>query len=53
MKFVMDIADKITVLNYGKVLTSDTPEAVRAHPEVIAAYLGTGIKRTKGVAVDA
>ncbi len=53
MKFVMDIADKITVLNYGKVLASDTPEAVRAHPEVISAYLGSGIKRTKGVAQDA
>ena len=53
MKFVMDIADKITVLNYGKVLVSDTPEVVRAHPEVIAAYLGSGIKRTKGVVNDA
>ncbi len=53
MKFVMDIADKITVLNYGKVLVSDTPEVVRAHPEVIAAYLGSGIKRTKGVKKDA
>ena len=53
MKFVMDIADEITVLNYGKVLASDTPEAVRANPEVIAAYLGSGIKRTKGVVKDA
>ena len=53
MKFVMDIADKITVLNYGKVLASDTPEEVRANPEVVAAYLGSGIKRTKGVAQDA
>lgn len=52
MKFVMEIADKITVLNYGKVLVSDTPEVVRAHPEVIAAYLGSGIKRTKGVIKD-
>ena len=53
MKFVMDIADKITVLNYGKVLASDTPEAVRANPEVVEAYLGSGIKRTKGVVKDA
>lgn len=53
MKFVMDIADKVTVLNYGKVLASDTPEVVRANPEVISAYLGSGIKRTKGVATDA
>lgn len=53
MKFVMDIADKITVLNYGKVLASDTPESIRSNPEVIAAYLGSGIKRTKGVANDA
>jgi ABC-type branched-subunit amino acid transport system ATPase component len=47
MKFVMDIADKITVLNYGKVIASDTPEAVRANEEVISAYLGSGIKRTR------
>lgn len=53
MKFVMDIADKITVLNYGKVLVSDVPEAVRANPEVVKAYLGSGIKRTKGIAADA
>lgn len=53
MKFVMDIADKVTVLNYGKVLASNTPEVVRANPEVISAYLGSGIKRTKGVANDA
>ena len=53
MKFVMDIADHVTVLNYGRVLASDTPEAVRANPQVIEAYLGSGIKRTKGVADNA
>ena len=44
MKFVMDIAEIITVLNYGKVITTDKPEAVRENVEVIEAYLGSGLK---------
>jgi branched-chain amino acid transport system ATP-binding protein len=40
MDAVFRIADRITVMVDGKVIATDTPEAVRASPEVQAAYLG-------------
>jgi branched-chain amino acid transport system ATP-binding protein len=40
MGVVMSIADRITVLDFGKIVTDGTPEHVRQHPEVISAYLG-------------
>jgi len=40
MKFVADLCDKITVLNFGTVLAEgDTKETLR-HPEVVRAYIG-------------
>lgn len=42
METVMGLCDHIVVLNFGKVIASGTPEAVRQHPDVIEAYLGTG-----------
>jgi branched-chain amino acid transport system ATP-binding protein len=41
MSVVMQTADRITVLNYGEVLASGTPDDVRGDPHVQAAYLGT------------
>lgn len=41
MRTVMRLSDVITVLNFGSVLTEGTPEQVRRHPEVMAAYLGS------------
>lgn len=38
--FVMDVADRVVVLDFGKVVASGTPEAVRADPAVEEAYLG-------------
>ncbi|MGH7075854.1 MAG: ABC transporter ATP-binding protein [Stellaceae bacterium] len=40
MDMVFGIADRITVLNYGKVLAAGTPQEVAADPQVQAAYLG-------------
>jgi branched-chain amino acid transport system ATP-binding protein len=41
MSVVFDLADRISVLVYGKVIATDTPERVRASEAVQAAYLGT------------
>ncbi|HNQ58285.1 MAG: ABC transporter ATP-binding protein [Burkholderiales bacterium] len=40
MQFVSDLADRVIALNYGENIAEGTPEAVRAHPEVLRAYLG-------------
>ena len=41
MRAVMRLCDRITVLNFGKVLAEGAPDQVRRHPDVMAAYLGT------------
>jgi branched-chain amino acid transport system ATP-binding protein len=40
MNVVMSVSDRIVVLHHGEKLFEGTPEEVRAHPSVIAAYLG-------------
>ena len=40
MGVVMDISDRVVVLDYGKKIGDGTPDQVRNNPEVIAAYLG-------------
>jgi branched-chain amino acid transport system ATP-binding protein len=40
MEVVMDIATRITVLNFGQVLATGTPADIRANPAVQEAYLG-------------
>jgi branched-chain amino acid transport system ATP-binding protein len=37
---VMNLCDRIQVLNYGRLIAEGDPAAVRNNPEVIAAYLG-------------
>jgi branched-chain amino acid transport system permease protein len=37
---IFDICDHVTVLNLGKQLAAGTPAEIRAHEEVVSAYLG-------------
>ena len=41
MSVVMDISDRVVVLDYGKKIGDGSPGEVRANPDVISAYLGT------------
>ena len=43
MGVVFDLADRISVLVYGEIIASDTPERIRANPTVQTAYLGTSV----------
>ncbi|WP_126979029.1 ABC transporter ATP-binding protein [Frigidibacter oleivorans] len=40
MGVVMDLSDRVVVMDYGRKIGDGTPDEVRSNPEVIAAYLG-------------
>ena len=48
MPVVMQLADRITVMNAGKILAEGTPEQIRANADVQHAYLGTAPVETTG-----
>ena len=40
MRIVMNVSDRIYVMNYGRVIADGTPVEIARNPEVISAYLG-------------
>jgi len=44
MKAVMSLAERVVVLNFGKVLAEGAPEAVMRDPGVVEAYLGQDVR---------
>jgi branched-chain amino acid transport system ATP-binding protein len=40
MHMAIGLADQVIALNFGRVIAEGDPETVRAHPEVVRAYLG-------------
>jgi branched-chain amino acid transport system ATP-binding protein len=42
MELVMDISDKIIVINFGFCIADGIPQEIQTNPDVIAAYLGEG-----------
>ncbi len=40
LRFVLDLADSVTVLDFGREVAAGPPDEIRQHPDVVAAYIG-------------
>ena len=48
MHLVMDMADRVLVLDFGKPICTGTPREVSTNPDVIRAYLGQQHETSRG-----
>ena len=49
MRLVMNICERLTVMDFGEVIARGTPKEIQDNPQVIEAYLGRGAAAKVGV----
>jgi branched-chain amino acid transport system ATP-binding protein len=52
MDLVMDVCARVVVLDFGRVVAEGTPDEVRVHPHVAAAYLGETVPQSAATAEE-